>query len=198
MEQQIPTRETSRREMLRLSGMGALAGVAVGALTPGRAQAQDGPPAVSYASWIHGNCLQVEYPDRVVRLERDGWGTVVEGMPGSLNWFHFVIPTPVIVNDVRLHAHSILLSFSTGSVDAFVRDVHVWDGSRRIAAFDNVHLVPGEPSSRLFIPDAPAMGFGLGISLGVGFGVEPMDHSMTFYAAGCDFVIPTPAEPSLR
>jgi hypothetical protein len=196
MEQQIPMRETSRREMLRLSGMGALAGVAVGALGSGRAQAQEGPPAVSYASWIHGNGMQVEYPDRVVRLEHDGWGTVVEGKPGTANWFHFVIPTPVIVNDVRLRAHSILLSFSTGSADAFVRDVHVWDGSRRIAALDDVNLQPGEPSERLLIPDTPAMGFGLGISLGVGFGVEPMDHSITFYAAGCDFVAPAPAEPS--
>jgi hypothetical protein len=42
---------------------------------------------------------------------------------------------------------------------------------------------------RLDIPDKPTMGFGLGISLGVAFGVEPMDHHMEFYAAGCDFVI---------
>jgi hypothetical protein len=189
MEKQFPTRQTNRREMLKLSGMGVLGGVAVNAITSGKAQALEGPPGVSYASWIHGNCMQVEYPDRLVRLEHDGWGTVIEGQPGTVNWFHFAIPTPVILNDVRLQADSILLSFSTGSPDAFVRDVHVYDGGGRIAIFDNIYLPPGKPAPRLLIPGTPIIGFGLGISVGVGFGVESMDHGMTFSAAGCDFVI---------
>jgi hypothetical protein len=193
MEKQAPIRQASRREMLKLSGMGVLGGAAVAALTSGKAQALEGPPGVSYASWIHGNCMQVEYPEDLVRLEHDGWGTVVEGKPGTINWFHFAIPTPVIINDVRLQADSILLSFATGSIDAFVRDVHVWDGSNRIAVFDNIYLPPGEPSPRIVLPGRPTMGFGLSISLGVGFGVEPMDHGMTFFAAGCDFVVPSNA-----
>jgi hypothetical protein len=185
MEKQDEIRQTSRREMLRLSGMGVLGGAAVTALTASKAQALEGPPAVSYASWIGGNCMQVEYPERLIRLERNGWGTLLEGMPGTTNWFHFAIPTPVIVNDVRLQANCIQLSFATGSVDAFVRDVHVWDGSNRIAVFDAIYLQPGEPSIKLMIPNTPPVGFGLGISVGV----EPLDHGMTFYAAGCDFVI---------
>ncbi len=188
MKEPVTTHETNRRDMLRLSGMGFLGATAVAALTSGPVQAA-GEPGVSYASWIHGHSMQVEYPDRLVHLERDGWGTVVEGKPGTSNWFHFAIPTPVIINDVRLQAGSILLSFSTGSVDAFVKDVHVWDGSNRIAVFDDRYLLPGQPAERLILPGTPMMGFGLGISVGVGFGVEPMDHSMTFFSAGCDFVI---------
>ena len=188
MREQGVGKETNRREMLKLSGMGVLGGAAINALTSGTTRAAV-EPGVSYASWIHGHSMQIEYPDRLVRVERNGWGTVVEGKPGTDNWFHFAIPTPVIINDVRLQAGSILLSFSTGSIDAFVRDVHVWDGSGRIAVFDNRYLPPGEPAERLILPGTPMMGFGLGISVGVGFGVEPMDHSMTFFAAGCDFVI---------
>ncbi len=84
---------------------------------------------------------------------------------------------------------SVLLSFSSGSIDAFVRDVHVWDGSNRIAVFDNIYLLAGEPAERLILPETPMIGFGLSISVGVGFGVEPMDHSMTFIGAGCDLVV---------
>jgi len=192
MNEQILNRKTNRREVLRYSGLGILGGAAVHALTPGPARAEEGEAiGVSYASWIHGNIMQIEYPDRLVRLEHNGWGTFVEGMPGTVNWFHFAIPTPVIINDVRLRAHSILLSFASGSADAFVRDVHVWDGGTRIAVLDEVYLAPGSPSGRLILPDTPTMGFGLGIALGVGFGVEPVDHSMTFHAAGCDFVAPS-------
>jgi voltage-gated potassium channel Kch len=46
---------------------------------------------------------------------------------------------------------------------------------------------------RLVVPGAPQSWAGLGISVGVGFGVEAMDHTMEFYSVGCDFVIrPTP------
>ena len=94
----------------------------------------------------------------------------------------------MVLNDVRLQADSIMLCFDIASIDAFVRDVHVYDGPDRIATFDNINLLPQQPITRLTLPGTPTMGLGLGISLGVGFGVEPMDHAMTFSAAGCDFV----------
>ena len=188
MREQVLTRKTNRREMLKLSGLGVIGGATVNAMMSGKARAEDAGVAVSYASWIHGHSMQIEYPELLVRVERDGWGTVVEGKPGAINWFHFAIPTPVIINDVRLRAHSVLLSFDAES-DAFVRDVHVWYSSDKRAVFDNIYLAPGQPAERLILPGTPTMGFGLGISVGVGFGVEPKNHSMTFYAAGCDFVV---------
>jgi hypothetical protein len=193
MKEPVVSKETNRREMLRLSGMGLLGGAAVSALASGKAQAAAEPVGISYASWIHGHSMQVEYPDRLARQEHNGWGTDIEGKPGTINWFHFAIPTPVIIDDVRLQADSIMLSFKTGSLDAFLRDVHVYDGGNTIAIFDNVYLSQEQPFVRLVLPDTPYMGQGLGISLGVGFGVEPMDHTMTFYAVGCDFVIRPPA-----
>ncbi|MBN1509400.1 MAG: hypothetical protein JW955_21315 [Sedimentisphaerales bacterium] len=188
MEEQAVTKRTNRREMLRLSGMGVLGGAAAAALIPGQARAAE-EPKISYASWIHGHSMQIESPDRLARLIRVGWCVFVEGKPGTENWFHFAVPTPVIIDDVRLQADSVMLRFATGSVDAFVRDVHVYDGRTRIAEFNDLNLSGAQDFVRLTLPGAPAMWQALGISVGVGFGVEAMDHGMEFFAAGCDFVV---------
>jgi hypothetical protein len=195
MDKPVITGKTNRREILKLSGMGILGGVAANTLISGKAQATEEPVRISYASWIHGHSMQVEYPDQITRHVHIGWGTEIEGMPGTTNWFHFAIPTPVIINDIRMQADSIILDFKTGSVDAFVRDVHIYDGGYRIAVFDGLNLSLEQPGFRLVLPDAPYLLYGLGISLGVSFGVESMDHNMTFYSVGCDFVIrPLPEE----
>jgi hypothetical protein len=189
MKEQGLTRKTNRREMLKLSGMGIIGGATVHALTPGKARAEEGGVGISYASWIHGHSMQIEYPDRVPYQRRTGMSFDIEGQPGTDNWFHFAIPTPVIINDVRLRAVRVMLSFKTFSIDAFVQHVHVYDGRYRIAQFNDINLSMDQPAVRLEMPERPAMGWGLGISLGVGFGVEPMDHHMEFYTAGCDFVV---------
>jgi len=189
MEERIVDRTTNRREMLKLSGMGVLGGAAINALTSGAAQAVDGTFRISYASWIHGHSMQVEYPDQIAAQRRTGMSFDIEGKPGTFNWFHFAIPTPVIINDVRLQADSVLLCFWTGSPDAFVQHVHVYDGRYRIAEFNDINLSQDQPFVRLTLPDAPQILQALGISLGVGFGVEAMAHNMEFYAAGCDFVV---------
>jgi hypothetical protein len=182
--------QTNRREVLKVSAMGALGGVAaVAALAPGKARAADGAPQISYASWIQGYAMQVENPERLDQDTRLGWSAFVMGKPGTENWFHFAIPTPVIINDVRLQTDSVLLRFATGSADAWVRDVHVYDGWTRIATFTDVNLFGQQYSVRLTVPDTPPMNYGLGISVGVSFGVEALDHGMQFYGVGCDFVI---------
>ncbi len=188
MKEQVVGRETNRREMLKLSGMGMLGGAAINALTSRTAQAAV-EPGISYASWIHGHSMQIEYPDRIANQRRTGMSFDIEGIPGTDNWFHFAVPTPVIINDIRMQAHQVMLCFKTGSIDAFLRDVHVYDGVTRIAEFNDINLSKDQPFVSLVLPGAPLMWQALGISLGVGFGVEMMDHKMEFYAAGCDFVI---------
>jgi len=188
MRESIVANETSRREMLlKLSKMGVVGGAAVAALTPGKVQAQ-GEPAISYASWIQGYVMQVEHPELLASDSRIGWCAFVTGNPGTENWFHFAIPTPVVVNDVRLQADSIMLRFDTGSADAWVRQVDIWDGWKQIGTFPDLNWSGQHWFERLIVPNTPAMGYGLGISVGVDFGVEAMDHGMKFYGAGCDFV----------
>jgi len=186
--------KTNRREMLRLSGMGALGGVAVSALAAPTAQAAEGDFNISYASWIHGHSMQIEYPDQIANVWRAGFYIRIEGKPGTTNWFHFAIPTPVIINDARQRIDAAILRFTTGSVDAFVRDVHVYDGEKLIAAHDGVNLSETNAFAKFVVPDRPQVLWGIGISIGVGFGVEMMSHRMEFIAAGCDFTLLPPEE----
>lgn len=189
METPVTNRKTNRREILKLSGMGVLGGVAANTLISGKAKAADGPVAVSYASWIHGHSMQIEYPDRISYVRRIGSRINVVGWPGTGNWFHFAIPTPVIIDDVRLKIDSVLLSFRTGSTDAYVRHVHIYDGEDKIAEHNDIYLSEENDLVRLAVPDQPYVHGGIGISIGVDFGLELMDHSMDFIAAGCDFVV---------
>ena len=98
----------------------------------------------------------------------------------------------MIVNDVRLRADSVMLRFKTGSVDAWVRDVGVYDGEKLIALHNGVNLSKDHLFERFLIPDRPEVQWGIGISIGVACGVESMDHHMEFFAAGCDFMTEKP------
>lgn len=193
MNAQTIVAKTSRREMLKQSGMGVVAGAAIGALVSPNAQAAAADINISYASWIHGHSMQIEYPDRIVSQWRAGFSITVEGKRGTNNWFHFAIPTPVIIDDVRLRADKVMLRFRTGSIDAVVRNVHVYDGERLIAEHDNLTLSKENPFAEFVVPDRPLIFWGLGISIGVSFGFdEQKDHHMDFFAAGCDFTLRPP------
>jgi hypothetical protein len=60
-----------------------------------------------YEFWTHGVNVQIEYPDRIFGItgdefaepRRSGWGTLVYQKENTTNWFHFAIPTPVIINN---------------------------------------------------------------------------------------------------
>jgi len=183
----VTTHQSNRREMLKLSGMGVLGGAAAGSLITTKVQAAGAAIKIPFASWIHGHSMHVEYPDRVASERRTGFSINIEGKPGSTNWFHFAIPTPVLINDVRLRADSVMLCFKTHSVDAWVRDVHVYDGYTLIAVHDKVNMSKDHLFERFIVPDRPEVWLGIGISIGVSCGVESMDHHMEFFAAGCDF-----------
>jgi hypothetical protein len=144
---------------------------------------------LAHAMWLHGHSMQIEYPDRLSAVSRAGFYIHVEGKSGQMNWFHFAIPTPVIVNDGRLRVGSVMIRFKTGSADASVTSVHVYDGEVKIASHDNLHLYPSNwETPRFDVPSHPEIRWGLGISIGVGFGVEAMSHYIEFAAVGCDFL----------
>jgi len=192
MNEQTIVTQTNRRDMLRLSGMGVLAGAAMGAAPCSQVQAAAAEARVAYASWIHGHSMQVEYPDRIASVRRAGFSINIDGKPGTSNWFHFAIPTPVLIDDVRLRIDKAMLRFTTGSVDASVKNVHIYDGEKLIAEHNNVNLSKENYFAEFVVPDRPLVLWGLGISIGVGFGVEMMDHHMDFIAAGCDFTLRAP------
>lgn len=143
---------------------------------------------LSHAMWIHGHSMQIEFPDRVANVRRAGLYIQIDGKSGTTNWFHFAIPTPVIVDDNGLRVGSVLLTFRTMSADAGVKHVHVYDGEKRIAEHNNVNLHGNIGMKRFDVPTHPDVSMGIGISIGVEFGIESMSHQMVFIAAGCDFL----------
>ena len=144
-------------------------------------------PPVNYAMWTHGHSMQIEYPERVLHVARFGSHISVEGKPGTDNWFHFAIPTPVIAHGARTFISSVLIEFATRSTDAIVRHVHVYDGRTKIAEHNDINLSGNIGLKRFDVAAYPAAQLGVGISVGVEFGVDPKSHIMDFFAAGCDF-----------
>lgn len=143
---------------------------------------------IAEASWIHGTSMQVEVPENVEFVRRLGFFTRITGRPGTTNWFHFAIPTPVIANDRRRILGPCMLRFQTGGPAALVRDVHVYDGEVRVVAHNDVNLSGSQPFTRFGVAHAPKVLWGVGISIGVSFGTgTPAQRTMDFISAGCDF-----------
>jgi len=66
-----------------------------------------------HAYWVHGNTFQAEFPEDLERTERRGWGTHFYGKPGTYNWFHTSITTPVYLNNVRPQLRKVMWLYKT-------------------------------------------------------------------------------------
>jgi hypothetical protein len=140
------------------------------------------------AMWVHGTIVQVENP--VTFERRMGDGAHFRGQPGAY-WFHFAITTPVVLDDVRPPLIKVLVFYKANG--ARITNLHIFDGPRRVKAFDNLSLSGdhsgGIDSSNSWTITPPlGIAFGLGISLGVEFGVDAQE--ILFTAAGADFQKP--------
>lgn len=123
--------------------------------------------AIEHASWAHGTDLQIEVDSAVESVRRYGFYTRVVGRANTTNWYHLPIPTPVITKGNRLAAARAMLRFVTGGPNAVVRDVHVYDGSSRIAAHQFVNLSGSQPFAVFGVAHKPDVFWGTGISIGV-------------------------------
>lgn len=149
---------------------------------------------LAHAMWTHGNSIEVEFPDRMQSVQPVGYSVRLKGKPFTNNWFHFAIPTPVIVNTERLVVGSVLLRLRVGP-GAFVSAVHIYDGEQRIAVHNNLKLAPAGQFAlyRFDVPMHPAIKWGLGISVGIQFVDDanlPPDTRLLveICSAGCDFM----------
>lgn len=144
---------------------------------------------IAHASWIHGTDIKVEVDANVESLTRFGFFTRIVGRPNTTNWYHFAIPTPVIVNNNRLAIARAMLRFTTGGTNAMVRDVHIYDGSARIAAHQNVNLSGSQLFTKFGVAHKPDVLWGLGISIGVTTGGgTAAQRRMDFISAGVDLL----------
>ncbi|MCO6490914.1 MAG: hypothetical protein J5I98_21030 [Phaeodactylibacter sp.] len=145
--------------------------------------------AITQAMWIHGHSMQIEYQDRLKSVWRPGFYVRVVGKRDTTNWFHFSIPTTVIVRDKRQMIDSVMLRFRARHTRASVTNVHIYDGERRIATYDGLDLSPRNfDLSRFNVPGKPDVLWGIGISVGVRFaGTNDEQNTLEFSSAGCDF-----------
>lgn len=142
------------------------------------------------AMWIHGHSMDIENPGAIASIWRAGFFIRVVGKPNTTNWFHFHVPTPVIVKDKRLMVDSAMLRYRSGSSNAAVTNVHVFDGESRIAAHDGLALSPltNFAFQRFDVPGKPDVLWGTGITVGVRFGGgTDAQRTLEFASVGIDF-----------
>jgi hypothetical protein len=97
---------------------------------------------LKHASWAHGNAVVTELPSGLL-VRHWGGGTELQftfaaNQNPPAAWCHIPIPTPVIVNDVRLKVRTLFLLFRTGQ-HAAIDSVHIFDGPNRIHTEDFVN-----------------------------------------------------------
>jgi hypothetical protein len=148
----------------------------------------------SYESWIHGSSVQVQDHDHVYRIVRKGNYTEVWGKPPTAKgppncWYRFAIPTPKVLEGMKVRLPGTTLRFGTGSV-VVVRHVHHWDGDKQIARSDNVHLTGKKTWKWLAPSPQPLVNAGLNISVKVETGSHSaftLKGRMVFISAGARF-----------
>jgi hypothetical protein len=113
-----------------------------------------------------------------------GWGTDVDLKPGLSNWVQLAIPTP---GNLSQGARYIRLRFYTGSVDAFVSDIHIWNGEEKVKEFAG-NWSNGWKTVTLDLGAVTSFSKGLGVSIQIKAGVENLSHRFIFAGAGANFV----------
>jgi hypothetical protein len=165
---------------------------------------------LKYASWVHGNALELELPNNIL-IRRWGWGTEMQfifepGMTPPPAWCHIPIPTPPIINDVRMKVQKLFLLFKTGQ-HASIDNIHIFDGPNRIAAWDVVagsnssarrtgnHSQAIDDQNMFTLPTLHEVSFGLSISftfspVALDTSLPQVDPAGTLLitTAGADFV----------
>jgi hypothetical protein len=145
--------------------------------------------SIAHAMWIHGTDVHVEAEGNVESLTRFGFFTRLVGKQNTTNWYHFAVPTAVIVSGNRLAFARAMLRFVTGGAAAVVRDVHIYDGSDRIAAHDGVNLSGSQPFAKFGVAHKPDVFWGAGISIGVRTGAgTAAQRRIDLISAGIDFI----------
>jgi hypothetical protein len=84
-----------------------------------------------YAMWVPGYVAIAE--DDGLVSQRRGWGVGynLPNQPGRELWFHFPIPTPVVMQERRTNLVAAWVMFNTGARTE-IRRIHVWDGPIRV------------------------------------------------------------------
>lgn len=152
-------------------------------LSLGAMLALSGPVYAQQWSWTHGNGGVVQDQSLISPgVFHLGWGLDFVQSGGRSNWVHFAIPT---VGSGENGVQFIGLKFSTGSADAAVTQIDVYDGDINFQTITGRWT--GYNDIQLDLGQVWQLQRGLGISIGIGAGVESMSHQFQFMSAGALF-----------
>ncbi|PKB69570.1 MAG: hypothetical protein BZY77_04385 [SAR202 cluster bacterium Io17-Chloro-G5] len=112
--------------------------------------------------------MQVEYPARLTSVRATGPFVRIEGTRGQNTWLHFPLPTPVVLDGVRMRIEGAYVSFRTRD-HASVDEVIIYDGESRIAEHMNLDLRGEHLDHRVDVPGNPEFHGGINVTLGVRF-----------------------------
>ncbi len=140
------------------------------------------------AEWMfsQGNVSEIEYLTNCSSYYYKGWGLDLNLKSGSSNWIHMTVPTPY-GSTVGYGAKTIRLKIYTGSADAWISDVHVYNGNSKVHEFTGLTYSNGWKDFGLTMPSKINFNKGMGISICIKAGVEMMSHRFIFSSAGAYF-----------
>jgi hypothetical protein len=140
----------------------------------------------AYAEWMfaQGNVGEIEYPANCT-YKNFGWGLDITQKSGNWNWIHLPVPTKA---GGTWGARYIRLKFYTGSADATVTEIHVYNGNTKVKTFLGLNISNGYKDLQFDLGSKMKFNRGMGISFRIGAGVESlMSHRFMFHAAGANF-----------
>jgi hypothetical protein len=157
------------------------------------------------AMWVHGTIVEVEYPGNLQSWVRKGWGTHFVGKPGTDNWFHIPITTPVILDDRRLQLVKIFVFYNTdipaaAAARPYITDVQVFDGPNKVKDFSGLPNLAGKHDVAIDASNSwnvtPSIPVQWGLSLTVHVHFPPTlppgascNYEILFTTAGADFTV---------
>jgi len=115
-------------------------------------------------------------------------------VPQPSTYFHFMIPTPVIIKGQRAKLLRVFVLW-TADPSIALQEVYAFDGPRSLPVSFSTPVGGGRSGAggltdlvsgltNFDVPSHPEVLFGIGLSLGFGFGA---DGNVVFTAAGADF-----------
>ena len=129
--------------------------------------------------WVHGNAVEPEQQESLMRFARKGWGAQCKGMSGTTHWFHFPVCSPSVLEGSPMYLSRLYLLYNTmpeekTELQPVITNVHVYDGRTLAMSFDDlslsgVHDEAVAADNTLAINPALRIANGLGLSVAVRF-----------------------------
>ncbi len=163
---------------------------------------------IKRAVWVHGNAVTAERPGDLAGEVRIGWGSSFLLKPGTDNWFHVSIPTPVLIDGVRPKLSKVFVLFTTSKSEgggefgeggmfqgSVIDALHLYDGAKKVKSFDETRT--GKHTAKIDAANTWAIDAPLTIYYGLGLSIharapqvmsDDAPQPVEFATIGADFI----------